>query len=332
MLYILYGKDSFRLRERLNELRASLDSDGSLATSTVVLDGRKATPAEVMAACDTVPFLSAARLVIVEGALSGGAGAGRKTRKATKGEAGWLALAEYVERMPPSTHLVLLDGDVTGSSALLQALRGKGEVVEFRELVQRDVQDWLTSRAKAIGLDLSTGAARLLADFIGKDLWTLSGELEKLLVYSGGRTVTEDDVRSLVSAVREASVFALVDAIVEGPAARAVKLLRETLRAETESSGRIIAMVERQLRLLAIAREMIDARAGGAAIGRELGLNGYPLERLLEQAGGYPAGRVREAFRRLLEADLQIKRGTFDGELALELLANDLAEPATMRG
>jgi hypothetical protein len=36
--------------------------------------------------------------------------------------------------------------------------------------------------------------------------------------------------------------------------------------------------------------------------------------------------RLQVAFQRLLEADLHIKRGIYDGELALELLVQDLAE------
>src|SRR3972149_6966718 len=91
MLYVFFGKDSFSLRERLDELRTALDADGMLSSSTSVLDGRRATLAEVTAACDTVPFMCAHRLVIVEGLLSRfGAGGGRK--RGGEVEA-WLPLA-----------------------------------------------------------------------------------------------------------------------------------------------------------------------------------------------------------------------------------------------
>src|SRR3989337_1718719 len=67
MLYVFFGKDSFSLRERLDELRASLDADGMLATSTSVPDGRRATLAEVTGACDAAPFMCAHRLGVGEG-------------------------------------------------------------------------------------------------------------------------------------------------------------------------------------------------------------------------------------------------------------------------
>lgn len=327
MLYVLYGKDSFSLRERLDELRASLDSDGGLSSSTTVLDGRKTSPAEVMSACDTVPFMSANRLVIVEGLLSR-LPAGRQGMTGGKrgGEAeAWLPLAEHVPEMPPTTHLVLSDGEVAPGNPLLAALKGKGEVREFKPLGQRAVAPWIERRANAIGVKLTRGAVNLLAEYVGPDLWTLAGELDKLSVYANGETVSEDDVRALVAAVRETSIFPLVDAIVEGRPAAAVRLLRQMLRQDAGPQY-VLAMVQRQLRHLAVARDMLDAGAGGRAVGSALRLPDFALDRLLDQAPRYSAARLRYAFRRLLEADLQIKRGIYGGELALELLVQDLAE------
>jgi DNA polymerase-3 subunit delta len=180
-------------------------------------------------------------------------------------------------------------------------------------------------------LELSAAAARLLADFAGNDLWTLCGELEKLSVYAAGRPVGEDDVRALVAAVRETSVFPLVDAIVEGRPPVAIKLLRQMFRQESGPQY-ILAMIQRQLRHLAVAREMLDAGESGRRIGEALRLRDFALDRLLGQAGRYSPPRLRSAFQRVLEADLQVKRGVYDGELALELLVHDLAEPARRAG
>ena len=268
--------------------------------------------------------------MIVEGLLSRFGGGGRARKRGGEVEA-WLPLAEYAERMPPSTHLVLVDAEAEGDSALVEALRGKGEVREFRPLGPRAVNDWIRARAASTGLELSAAAARLLADFVGNDLWTLSGELEKLSVYAAGRPVGEDDVRALVAAVRETTVFPLVDAIVEGRPAVAIKLLRQMFRQESGPQY-ILAMIQRQLRHLAVAREMLDAGESGRRIGEALRLRDFALDKLLEQAGRYSQPRLRSAFQRVLEADLQVKRGVYDGELALELLVHDLAEPARRAG
>jgi DNA polymerase-3 subunit delta len=236
--------------------------------------------------------------------------------------------------MPPSTHLVLIDGEIEGRNPLLDALKGKGEVREFRPLYPRAVPDWIRRRAQPLDLKLSAGAVRLLAEFVGNDLWTLSGELEKLSVYGAGadgsadprpQPIGEDEVRALVTAVRETAVFPLVDAIVEARPAAAVRLLRQMFR-QGSGAPYILSMIQRQFRHLAIAREMLDAGESGRRIGDALRLHDFALERLLEQAPGYTMARLQAAFQRLLEADLHIKHGIYDGELALELLVQDLAE------
>ncbi len=334
MLYVFFGPDSFSRREALQQLRAELDSDGMLEASTSAFDGRQVTPQEVIAACDTLPFLSSHRLVIVEGLLQhtaqparpGRPPAGRARRRSPRSPAAdpWLALADYVDRMPPTTTLVLLDGDVPPGSPLLDALRSKGRLRHFRSPDRRALADWIQRRAQALGLRIDGRAVRLLADLVGNELWTLAGEIDKLAAYAAGQSVGEEDVRAVVSAAREIEVWDLLDAVVDGKPAAALKFLRRLIR-QGVNTGNILAAIQGRYRRLALAREMLDGGATSARIGERLSAGGYGLERLLDQASRHPLPRVRAAFRRLLEADATIKRGIYDDELALELLVQELA-------
>src|SRR5262249_22090325 len=140
--HVLYGVDSFSRHEAVAAVRAELDVDGMLATNTNLLDGRRLTLEELTMVCDALPFLGAHRLVHVRGLLPRadserpaasrrvGRG-GRATSVAPEDAAsGWLALASYVGRMPPSTVLLLEDGEVRSTNPLLFALNGKGRLRE----------------------------------------------------------------------------------------------------------------------------------------------------------------------------------------------------------
>ena len=220
MLHIIYGKDSFARKEAFGKLRAELDKDGSLITNTITLDAKAASPQEVMAACDTVPFLGDGRLVVVEGVLRTAArlkpsGKSRaRTTPAHPDPSGriegsgsddvdpgvWLVLADYVPRMPASTTLVLLDDAIDPRNALLKALGPLGRVEQCKELDERkELPAWVTARARKIGLKIDATAAKLLAGLIGPDAWMLASELDKLLAYSGGEIVREAHVREMVS-------------------------------------------------------------------------------------------------------------------------------------
>ncbi|HEY8491583.1 MAG TPA: DNA polymerase III subunit delta [Dehalococcoidia bacterium] len=333
-LYVFHGADDFSRTEALAELRASLDADGMLATNAQTVDAREASPEAVLALCDTVPFLGAYRLVVVEGLLGRFAerrGGRRRNAAPQDGLGPWAALPAYVERMPPSTVLVLVDGEVRPENPMLRALAGKGRVREFRPLRAAEVPEWIRARAAARGLRLEPGAVRLLADLVGNNLWVLSAELEKLALYAGERPVTAEDVRALTAAAREVSVFALTDAVVAGQEREALRALEELLAAGA-GGPYLLAMLARQYRLLLLAKELTLAGAPKAEVGRRLGIaSPFALDRLLQQASRAGRERLEAAYRRLLEADAGIKRGLWDEESALTLLVSDLAAGAAGR-
>src|SRR5262245_5764496 len=128
--------DDFRLHEAYTALRASLDSDGMLATNTTVLPARNLSPGELLQHVSTMPFLSTARLVAVEGLI-----VSLGSRRGVMEQ--WQPLLDFIPVMPGSNHLVLLepalerDDRVTlDRSPLGRALRALpgADVREFRAL------------------------------------------------------------------------------------------------------------------------------------------------------------------------------------------------------
>ena len=157
------------------------------------------------------------------------------------------------------------------------------------------------------------------------DLRLLVNELTKLSAYAQGRRIEAPDVEALVSEARNINIFAMVDAIVEKRGAVALRLLRK-LKREGAEGGHLRAMVVRQYRLIIQARELMTAGLPTREIGQRLGVpSEFVLQRILDQAQRYSLSRLRAAYRRLLEADVGVKRGHYDEELALELLVHDLA-------
>lgn len=331
VLYILHGRDDFSRREELGRIKASLDSDGMLVSNTDVLDGREVTPEQLTTICDTVPFLASHRLVVVEGLLRRFESSDRPRRgaRAPRGPGPdlerWLSLAEYVQRLPASTTLVLLDDELSPDNPLFQALRPHAQVIEFPRIGDRRLLSWILERAQKDGLDISPPAARLLADLVGDNLWVLVSELDKLAAYAQGRRIEGADVKALVSEARDVNVFAMVDAIVEKRPPVALRLLRRQID-DGRDAGYLLAMITRQYRLIIQAKELSLSGLTAQEIGQRLGIGSeFVLRRVLDQADRYSLSRLKTAYRRLLEADEAVKRGRYNEELALELLVHDLA-------
>ncbi len=334
MLQILAGADDFSRQRALAELKAGLGDAGDLAANTSVFDGGKVALAELIAACQTVPFLASCRLILVTDLmprfaarrkLSAGKKKGRKTAEA-KDELTPLVAA--LTNLPPSTELVLLEGDLKETNVLFKALKDVARVRHFVPLKEREIPEWVRRRVEEIGAAITPAAAMLLARLVGRNLWVLASEVEKLTLYTAGRRIEEADVRALTSAAREANIFELIDAVFDAKHARAETLLESLLHAGESPTG-IIVMLHRQLRLILLCQELTRLGVRDRALQQRLGLGWeFQLRRVEDQARRFSRRQLGDAYRRLLAADRAIKTGLYDGDLALNVLIVEIGARA----
>jgi DNA polymerase-3 subunit delta len=328
MLYILYGLDDFSLNQAVEKIKADLGDREMVATSTTSLEGKNLTLSELRNKCGAAPFLSSHRLVIVDGLL-GRFEVKQSRPRSGRGKSGnglgeWEDLVSYIKQMPETTVLMLVDGEMKGQNPLLKRLSPLAEVRTFPLLRGSDLKAWIQRRVKEEGGEITPQAVNLLAELIGGDLWAMNGEIQKLLLYSQGRPISEGDVRQLVSYIQEANIFALVDAVAEGRIELAQRILHR-LYDDGVAPTYILVMITRQFRLIAQAREL-GKGLSRLQIQDRLGLKqSYVVDKTLGQAKLYDFEGVKRAYDKLLETDLAIKTGKYSDKLALELLVTELA-------
>ena len=333
MIYLLYGEDSLSVEETLDSLRADAGPDELYDVNTTTMNGASVSLGELEAAFSAVPFMSDKRIVIVRDILAQaerGRGGSARSRSVEKE---WADIGERLAHVPDSTELIFVDAVVSRGNPLLRAIRPLAQVQEFRLPSVREMPGWVRQRADRLGAAIEPSAISALVDAIGNDTRLVDMELRKLALYrsdgrSDGRTggiIRRQDVEALVSYVREANIFAAVDAALEGRAGLALRLAHQLLDAGRPPSY-VITMLARQARFLIVAK---DLKARGFAqdeIGRRLSIRGYPLTKTMQQEGRFSAERLTEIHRRLIEADLSIKTGAADEDMALDTLIIALSE------
>jgi DNA polymerase-3 subunit delta len=331
LLYILQGEDDFSLNRALGEIKKGLGDPSMLATNTTLLDGQNLTPDQLRMVVETVPFLAEKRLVIVQGLLERFGFQNKPRRKslpANGRESDVSSFAAAMSNIPESTILVLTDGKIKSANPLFKTLSG-AKVMAFPLLKGDTLRQWVKKEVAAQGTTISPPAVDLLAKLVGGNLWIMSSEIKKLALYASGRRIEEDDIRAVVSSAQEASVFTMVDAILDFKVGVAQRLLEQLLQ-QGASPAYLLVMLSRQVRLVVRAKELRRQRKPEAEIQSRLGLKSeFPLRKTLEQAQRYPLERLKSVYLRLLQADLAIKTGQYDGGLALNLLIADLCpQPA----
>ena len=331
--HLIYG-DSFLTSRALKGLEERVGPRDVLEANSHHLSGPQLNHAQLRAYSDAVPFLAEHRLVVVEGLLSvfepresrrrGGRNAPGVAARSSISD--WANLPGYIaEDMPPTTLLVFVEGAVSRGNPLLAKLGSAVEVQMLPTPTGEALARWIRSRLSETGVKIAPGAIQLLSRLVGSSLWTLDGELEKLALYAGERGIEEPDVRLLVPEAREESVFAAVDALLEGQSAVALRLMHR-LREEGAESTYILSMVARQLRMVTLARDMLDRSVSEKDIGQRLGVSQeFVRRKALQQARRLPSGSLRLLYQKLMEADLAIKQGRLAQDLALDILIGEAA-------
>lgn len=331
MIYYLHGPDDFTMREQAAALLKKALPAETADLNLTRLASSEVTPDALLFACEAAPFLADRRAVVVDQFFStSGAKRGRAKAAEPSGSDTTTAkvadVAAYLPRVPAETVLIFLEANPPPKTGAAGKAFAAAQVKEhfFPTLAGQTLARWIKERARAYGGEFGDQAAHLLATFVGGDLRLLANEVQKLVTYAGpGRPVEPEHVQLLVNQAGEVNIFALVDAVGQGQRPAALKALHTLLEAG-ERPERILGMVARQVRLLLQARDGQERHLAPDALASALGVSGYPLRKVQEQARLFTVPRLMAMHRRMLEADLSVKTGQQVPSLALELLVADL--------
>jgi DNA polymerase-3 subunit delta len=352
MFYLLHGDDEFTMREHVKKIR----QQGSFDYNQDTYYGGETPLATIIATCDTLPFLTDTRLVVVNGLpkkrrgetssspsesapgdaptsneaenapVSGKSSKAKKGKKGGKGGAETRAafektLAENIAHMPESTVLALLVDEVLDAkNPLLKAAEQHGKIIQCMLPKGAAIESWIKKRAQATGVSISPDAAALLANFIGNQLRLLASELDKLATYVGkDATITVQDVRKLSAHVQEARIFDLTDALAQRNRTQALDILHDLL-ADGEPPLRLISTITTQVRSLLLVKELSQKGMRSSEIATTIGIAPFVADKALRQVGKFTPAQLEGAYRQLLSTDAALKRSRLTPEMALDLL------------
>jgi len=329
MIYVFFGSDEYSIQAAISDLKKSLCKTSVTESNIMQLSGTKLHAEELTTAVHTLPFFDTQRMVIVRGLLSRfdakekQVSVKKKSKSADDERPQYQVFADIINSAPESTQVILSDGEIPKTNPLLKVLSPSADIRMFYPLKGIQLENWTRKRVSSSGGKIGEAALKMLVKQVGSDLWVMTGEIEKLVLYASGRLIEVDDVKKLVGLSSETSIFTLVDAIIE----RKLNLAQQSLSALLDAGAApsyVLVMLARQLRLLVRAKELKNERRPEATIQSMLGLGDYPFRKTMEQVSKYTMERLTNFYHMLLDTDLSIKTGKYNDELAITLLVAEV--------
>ena len=161
--------------------------------------------------------------------------------------------------MPPDTVLVLIVRGKPLKQLSKAVEKAGGEVREYAAPKPWELPKWAIERARELGLQLDSEAAKELVALVGTSQQRLSRELEKIALAVHPRmNVGTADVEELAARDASPRAYDLADALVAGDL-RASLALAEELEAHGERPSRLLFPVVRRLREVHRAAALLDA-------------------------------------------------------------------------
>lgn len=329
MIIFLYGEDTYRSRQKLNELKnkffRDIDPGGS---SFVMIDGETVNMEKVNEAVSTPSLFTRKRMIVIERIFS------NKARTVREQMLEFLKAKDKIKAKAVEENIIIFWEDISDegqkTDKLFKFLLKQKYVQSFNPLSNTEATNWAKREIIARGGKITGASAMHLTSLIGNDLWQLSNEINKLINYKEGagqkllktKSETEiniNDIETQVKGKVDENIFALTDAISNKNKALAMKLFDSELEAGVADTY-LMHMIIRQFRILMQVRQGLDSGLTQRKIATKLKLHPFVMQKSLSQVQKFSLPNLKNIFLDLIKLDRDIKSGEIEAKTGLSLL------------
>jgi DNA polymerase-3 subunit delta len=320
--YIFYGIDERLIMEEVNSIIKSALDDDFRELNLVRFDG-STLPSfdDVINACQTLPFMSEKKVVLVSRANFLEDSKSEHSRAADEKQ--FKRLQEYIDKVPGHCILILyfvFKSKRDKGSDRIKKIEKKTQTVKVEKATGARLESKVSELFRARGKDI--GRIELKA-FIDKmqdnSLTVINNEVEKLCCYAMDRGITRDDINYIFTETSDEDIFDLINPLSQRKTKEALKTLDELLFKGSKVTY-ILNMVERHFSLLFKVKLCQESGRSSDYISKEFRLFGYRLEMTINQCKRYTGKQLKKILELCLEAERKIKTSPTDDKTELELL------------
>lgn len=295
-IHLFYGEDTYSSWHKSQFWKQEFEKKYG-EFNVLTFEGEKLTYGDFIEAVDSVPFLGEKKFVLIRDFLRDGKDADQKS------------VAEKLEDVADFSFVLFLEQEKPDArTSLFKTLKKTAAVQEFEPLVGTQLTNWVQTRVKEKGGQISLREASQLADTVGSNLWQMTQEIDKLTLYAGGKPIPSEAIENLASPNLSTSIFKLTDYLGQKNAKSALKTL-DILLGSGEDIVKTMFMIVRHFRILIQVRSCLDQKLEKTAINQKLKEHPFVIQTAIGQSKNFNNDLLTRTYGKLLAIDTGMKSG-----------------------
>ena len=306
MLIFLYGPDTYRSKQRLNELIDEHKKSQPSGLSLKYLDGQNLKIEELLDETKQVSMFGERKMIILRNVS---------------------ANPDFKEKFQKQAPQLIDSGDVVvifeesspKKEKFFSFLKAKAKSEEFAFLEGEDLKRWCKNEFTNLGAKVSPSVLESLLEYAGNDTWRIQNEIKKLVSFKSGGVIEPADIKLLVKPTVETDIFRTIDELAKKNRKEAIRLVHKHL-GKGDAPPYLLSMINFQFRNLLVVKDLMEKNRPYYAILKTAGMHPFLVKKSYEQAQKFSLVELKKIYQKIFEVDLGIKTGKIEPETALDLL------------
>ncbi len=312
MIILLYGEDIFRSQQKEKEIIAKYQAKNKTGLNLTYFKEGQLDFEEFQKTAESASMFAEKKLIILENALED-----------DNFKENFFAYARR-NKLKDSQDVIIVMHE--RKKIGVASYKTKVNMLEeFKFLNNLELARWIKEKVKKEKAKITPEAVNKLIVFVGNNLWQMNNELDKLINYAADRDfqIEAADIDLLVQTRTDLNIFKTLDALAQRDKKNAFNFLHKHL-AEGAKTLYLFSMFIYQLRTLIIIKDLIEKGVPFYSLAKESGLHPFVIKKSWSVLQGFSLNQLKRIYQRLLEIEIDIKKGRLDETTALDLLIAEI--------
>lgn len=315
--YLFVGEEEYLMNETIDALKSKYIESSLETLNYSIIDGKEASLDMVINACETLPFMSSKKIVLLRDITA------LLDKEPTGAED---VLFKYLDNLGSYLLLIVIGNDVKKTTKLYKYFNKSNKAVEFSNLKGKDLNIWIEKILKKHNRNMNFANINYFSQqtsYASRNtnltLYDLENELLKLINYTKNSEISKEDINTVLIKSIDTNIFDLLAAINRGDSHSSLVIFND-MYMQNEPIQKILVMITRQIRLMLGYKLYRNKGYGEGEIQDKLGIKSFEYSKISSQSKAFTIKQLENTLNKILSLDKQIKTTSTDEKVLMEML------------